>query len=130
MKKLLLFIISVLCLSLGFVSCAHDDGNYDYLTEDEVGVITFDTVSSEMKAVWYQKFSPGQHINYTPNVKYKYPERLRYRWFVLRTYYNDYRAEQVGNEFVYPAADTIAYTKELDIDLRSHARNLLPLLHG
>ena len=108
------YIISSIIVSLLILSCYNDKGNYDYLTEEEVGVIKIDTIGIDNRLVLRQRLTPGQHIEFEPNVTYKNLERLRYRWFVLPMINGEYRPVQVGNALVYPPADTIAYTKKLD----------------
>lgn len=95
-------------------ACATDDGNYTYLSDEEAGIIEFDTVQTPYKSVFYRKFNVGDTISYDRNVIYAHPERLRYRWFTVKTNYNSYQPEQVGNTMVYPPADTIARTRKLD----------------
>lgn len=100
--------------SLFFVACSQDDGNYDYLPDEEVSQIklTVDTTLTKNQYAIYN-MTPGDIVEYHLKVEYAHPERLKYRWFVLKTYYNTYRAEQVGNAMVYPPADTICYEKDL-----------------
>lgn len=95
-------------------SCYSDDGNYNYISEEEAGQISFDTVGIENSMIFYQRMNPGDRIQFDPNVHYSHPGRLRYRWFVLTTNYNSYEPVQNGNILEYPAPDTIAYTKKLD----------------
>ena len=56
---------------LAFTACYNDDGNYNYLTEEEVGVIQFDTtgLSAELSTLSYG-LEPNEHINVHVNVKY------------------------------------------------------------
>ena len=118
MKALKYFFPVVLVMMVStMMSCYTDDTNTDYLSEEEAGKIVIDTVGLGNKWMNYYKLSPGQHVDYDVNVKYVHPERLRYRWFVLKTNYNQYQAEQVGNVLKYPAADTIAHTKALKWDV-------------
>lgn len=101
-------------IAVGYISCAEDDGNYDYLPDSEVSKIELE-VDEEKTPNTYaiHTMSPGDEIEYYLSVKYSKPENLQYRWFVLKSYYNTYRAEQVGNAMVYPPADTICYEKDL-----------------
>lgn len=108
------FIICPLTLSVALTGCQSDDGNYDYLSDDEIGMIKIDTVGIKNRMVLVSNLSYGQHVEYEPNVTYKYPDRLRYRWFYLTLTNYRYQAVQVGNELVYPPADTIGYAKKLD----------------
>ncbi|MCF0172396.1 MAG: hypothetical protein HUJ91_01460, partial [Bacteroidales bacterium] len=107
--------ISALALILA-ASCITDKGNYDYLSEDEVGNIKFlsDEIATEYKSAFYRTFNVGDTIVFDIPVEYQYPERLRYRWIAYRSYYNSYQPEQVGNMKVYPEGDTIGYAKKLD----------------
>ena len=94
--------------------CAQDDGNYDYLPDEEVSKIELNVDTTITKNPYFiYNLDPGQEVDYHLRVKYAYPERLQYRWFLLKTYYNTYRAEQIGNAMVYPPADTIYYEKDL-----------------
>lgn len=100
----------LLCVS----SCYSDEGNYSYLSDEEAGVIEFDTVGIANRLALLYSLNPGDTIVFEPNVKYAHPERLRYRWFVLTLTNGSYQAIQNGNVMEYPPADTIAYTKKLD----------------
>lgn len=109
------YIIPLLVAVCGlFSSCAEDNGTYQYLSDEEAGVIKFDTIGIENRLALVQNMTPGQHIVFEPNVKYRYPERLRYRWFILTLKNGSYEAQQVGNKMVYPPADTISHSKQLD----------------
>lgn len=119
MKKLK-YILTVAAFGLlaSVSSCVSDDGNYTYLTPEEAGKIEFDTVglSPEMRNSLYS-LSAGQHIEYTPKVKYSHPENLDYAWLVFKTYYNSYQPEQIGNALVYPEPDTISRSLNLAWDV-------------
>lgn len=112
MKSLCYLFSALLSLSLAITACNEDEGNYTYLTEEEVGVIKFDTTGMTADERFALNFSmdPGDIKSFNLKVKYKYAERLRYRWFVTP---HPYAAEQQGNALVYPEADTIAYTLPL-----------------
>ena len=119
-KKLMAFVVGLFTCSLflapySLTSCAQDDGNYEYLPDEEVSKIIVDTVGVP-NPYELTRLTPGEHVELELHVEYAYPERLRYRWFVLKSYYNVYRAEQVGNAMVYPPADTICYQKRLSWD--------------
>ena len=110
-----------LCVCCGiataFTSCSQDDGNYDYLPDEQVSEIKIEVDTTITKNLYqYSSVNPGDELDIHIKVDYAYADRLQYRWFVLKTYYNSYRAEQVGNEMVYPPADTIFYEKDLSID--------------
>ena len=117
-----LFTAGWLCcgVAAALTACSADDGNYDYLTADEIGTIKIDTVGIQNRLVMAYNLSYGQHVEYEPNVHYSHPERLRYRWFYLTLTNYRYQAVQVGNELVYPPADTIGYQRKLDwtVDLK------------
>ena len=95
-------------------ACSEDDGNYSYLTDEEAGIITIDTVGVENKYALSYSLSPGQHVEFEPRVNYKYPERLRYSWYYLTLTNYQYLPVQQGNSLVYQPADTICHTKKLD----------------
>ena len=110
----LFFIICSLLFSMTFASCATDDGNYDYLPDSEVSKIELDVDTTRTKNPYaIYTMSAGDEIEYCLSVKYPYADRLRYSWFILKSYYNSYRAEQVGNAMVYPPADTISHERDL-----------------
>ena len=113
--KILRYIIPVMVALLVFTACYNDDGNYNYLTEEEVGVIQFDTtgLSAELSTLSYG-LEPNEHINVHVNVKYPHPERLRFRWFYLTLTDFQYKPVQDGNALVYPKGDTISYKQVLD----------------
>ncbi|MCF0165353.1 MAG: hypothetical protein HUJ92_08715 [Bacteroidales bacterium] len=119
MKKHIKSII-IACLlaiaSFSMTSCIADQGNYDYLPDDQVGKIEFlaDQIAPEYKSAFYRTFSVGDTILFDIPVKYQNPERLRYRWVAYKSYYNSYRPEQIGNMNVYPEGDTIGYEKKLN----------------
>ena len=106
---LLLFVATLMASS-----CSQDDGNYDYLPDEEVSKIELDvdtTITKNPYALY--TLNPGEDVDFHLKVKYAHPERLQYRWFVLKTYYNSYRQEQIGNSMMYPPADTIYTEKDL-----------------
>ena len=108
-------ILGALCLMCVLcVSCSQDDGNYDYLPDSEVSKIELVVDSTRtLNPYAIYSMSAGDEIEYFLKVTYPHPERLRYSWFVLKSYYNSYRAEQIGNAMVYPPADTICHEKDL-----------------
>ncbi len=113
MKNTTIWIMALLATVFSLSACYSDDGNYTYLSDEEAGEITFDTVGIANRLVLQYNLNPGDTIDFEPNVKYKYPERLRYRWFVLTLTQGSYQPVQNGNIMEYPPADTIAYTKRL-----------------
>ena len=115
MKRLRYMIIAFIALVAGSLSsCYSDEGNYDYKTEEEAGVIKIDTVGIANRMALSYNLNPGDHIEFEPNVTYSHPERLRYRWFVLTLTQGRYQSVQNGNIMEYPPADTIGYAKKLD----------------
>ena len=113
-KDIGLFCVFFLLMAPFMASCSQDDGNYDYLPDEEVSKIVL-TVDSTLSPNPYllNTLNPGDEVEFHLKVNYAYPERLRYRWFVLKTYYNVYRQEQIGNAMMYPPADTIYNEKDL-----------------
>lgn len=105
--------LGLLCV-LG-VSCSQDDGNYDYLADEEVSKITV-SVDSLLTPNLYQFSSimTGTEVDIHMKADYAYADRLQWRWFYLKSNYNQYRAEQVGNAMVYPPADTISNERDLN----------------
>lgn len=116
MKKNIYLLLALVVLSLTgtLTACYSDEGNYDYLPEEEAGKITIDTIGIANRLALSQNMNPGDTIVFEPNVHYAHPERLRYRWFVLPMTRGTYQPVQNGNIMEYPAADTIACTKKLD----------------
>lgn len=113
-KYIFLLLAAMALLSLG--ACYTDDGNYNYLSDDQLTKIEFDTtgMTAQERLVFDARMKPGEHIVFAPKIKYAHPERLRYSWFYL-TYTNySYRPVQVGNKLVYPPADTISHQLALD----------------
>jgi hypothetical protein len=106
-----LYICLVAFVLMVFYSCYKDEGNYDYMSEDQVGIIEIDTVGNTDRFVFVRTYNPGDTIRMAPRVKYDYPENLKYAWF---TYPYPYQAVQVGNAMVFPKADTIARTLEVE----------------
>ena len=106
--------LGVLVLLALLTACSQDDGNYSYLPDTEVSKIELD-VDTTRTANPYAilNMQKGDEIEYCLTVSYPYAERLRYSWFVLKSDFNAYRAEQVGNTMVYPPADTISHEKDL-----------------
>lgn len=118
MNKRIKQIILPFCLVLLAVAtaCTSDDTTVATLTDYEAGEIIIDTMTGYQKTILYG-IKPGDHVTYDVSVDYVHPERLRYRWFLLRTYYNLYQAEQVGNVMKYPEGDTICCQKKLEWDI-------------
>ena len=115
MKKL----YNLLLLPLFYISilaaCTDDEGNYNYMSQEEIGVIKIDTIgmdSEQVKLLITVSMNAGDTIVFDPHVDYKYKERLRYRWFYLTLKEGQYKPVLEGNKQVYPPADTIARTKK------------------
>lgn len=114
MKKIF-FLFASLLLLMGMAGCYSDDGNYDYLSAEEAGDIKIDTIGHWADVIRFQtSLNPGQTYQLSLNVSYAHPERLRYRWFYLPLTNYQYLPVQEGNALVYPKADTIATTKDLN----------------
>lgn len=118
MNKTVKYIFLPFCLTLlaAVSACTSDDTTIGTLSDYEAGEIKIDTLEGYQKNLFYG-IKPGGHLTYDVSVDYIHPERLRYRWFLLRTYYNVYQAEQVGNVMKYPEGDTISYQKKLEWDI-------------
>ncbi len=114
MKSLKYLFPALLVLLSIFTACNDDESNYVYLTNEEAGEIKFDTIGIADRYALSRALNIGDHIEYEPNVTYKYPERLRYRWFVLKLTDYSYQPTQEGNALVYPPADTLSHSKKLD----------------
>ena len=95
-------------------SCAQDDGNYDYLPDEEVSKIVLerDTVRSKNGYV-LQNIDPGGEYEMNLRVQYAYPERLQYTWFYLKSNYGNYQQVVEGNALVYPKRQIIYREKDL-----------------
>lgn len=118
MNKRIKQIILPFCLVLlaAATACTSDDTTVATLTDYEAGQIKIDSMAG-YNVYTLNGIKPGGHLTFDVTVDYVHPERLRYRWFILRTYYNSYQAEQVGNVMKYPAADTICRQKKLEWDI-------------
>ena len=115
-KRLFGGVFSFLLLAVGMLTaCSQDDGNYDYLPDEEVSKIELETDTTKSKNPYLlRSIDPGQHLEFFINAKYAYPERLHYKWFYLKSNNAYYQAEQVGNAMVYPQAQVICEQKDLD----------------
>lgn len=116
MKKTALFFASVFALALAVTSCLPDEGNYEYLSDDEVSKIVFDTtgISHDMYTIFGRDYRAGDTIQYTAKIDYAYPERLKVCWLCLPLDNYSYRAHQEGNAMVYAPADTVSHSNVLD----------------
>ena len=92
-------------------SCVKDLGNYEY-DFDSVPKIKIDTAGVSFADI-YKEWNQGDTINCAPRVVYENgnPEDLEFSWFVMDFYYS---TVQVGNDEVYPPADTISHDLQLN----------------
>ncbi len=110
-----MFSCTLLLAICSLTSCSQDDGNYDYLSDEVVSKIVLETDTTRSKNPYLlHNIDPGQHLEFYLKVDYAYPERLHYKWFYLKSNYNVYQAEQIGNAMVYPPAQVIYEEKDLD----------------
>jgi len=84
-KNILLPACATLLLALS--ACVSDDTTVGTLSSYEAGEIKIDTLEG------YNQYDliglkPGDHVTFDVSVDYVHPDQLRYRWFLLRTYYN------------------------------------------
>lgn len=110
--KALKYLFLLLLATSAFTACYEDEGNYIYLSDEEAGEIVIDTTGMANR-YGLLSMKPGDLIEMSPNVTYRYMENLRYRWFVLPMTNYQYLPVQVGNSLQYPPADTIYYEREL-----------------
>ena len=114
MKNILKFIAGTMLVSFMIVACNEDEGNYNYLTEDELKaqLIQIDTtgLGSERHA-FSGRYNPGDVIKMSPKVHYPYKEDLKYSWIV---YPYPYSSVEVGNTSVYPKPDTISHDLNIE----------------
>lgn len=103
------YIIGCFCLLTGLWNCMDDLGNYDY-DFDGVPELKIDTTGVDRAPIW-AAWNVGDTIRFFPKVQYNKPENLTYAYFLLP---NPYRTVTVGNAQVYPPADTICRTLDLD----------------
>jgi hypothetical protein len=111
MKNRIFYIITIALSVAIFNACYEDSGKYDYLTEEQVGIIEIDTVGIENRLAFAMNYNPGDTVNMAPRVKYAYPENLSFAWIA---YPYPYTAVQVGNAMVYPVPDTLARTLDIN----------------
>lgn len=107
MKHLNYIFISLFTL-LVFTFCSDDKGNYNYT---DVDVIVIDTIGIENRLGLYS-LELGKNIELKPNVTYnRNLDKLEYYWIA---YPSNYQQVQEGNALVYPKADTLSYSHQLD----------------
>lgn len=114
MKNILKYITGLMLVSWFVAACNEDEGNYTYLTEDELKaqLIEIDTTGmGSERFVFSGSYNAGDVVKMSPKVKYLYPEDLKYSWIV---YPYPYTAVEVGNTSVYPQPDTISH--ELNVE--------------
>lgn len=113
MKNILKYIAGTLLASFIIAACNDDEGNYNYLTEDELNeqIIRIDTTGMENRYAFSSRYNLGDVIKLSPKVHYLYPEDLKYSWIV---YDYPYSSVEVGNTTMYPQPDTISH--ELNIE--------------
>ncbi len=104
--KYTLFILLGAVLSMQ--SCTLDKGNYDYTAVSDIKI---DTIGVANRTVLNQAVI-GTTVKLKPNVTYtKDASKLEYYWIIYPYYYSPV---QQGNAIVYPQADTICRTQELN----------------
>lgn len=129
MKKLT-YLQSLFCfIAVCLTACYEDEGNYNYLSEEETGVIKIDTIGMANRYA-LSSMNLGDRIEMAPNVSYSNMNNLRYRWLAVPLEDYQYKPVQVGNALVYPSADTISHDKKLDwiVDLEPGQYNFYYLV--
>ena len=114
----------VICCFLSLVglwSCMEDLGDYDY-DFDSVPVIELDSamLADATAALAYAPWNVGDTIQISLELDYPYPENLKYYWMIMDS---PYEAETIGNSDVYPPADTICRTLDLNYVVSLEAGN-------
>ena len=79
MKNILKYIAGTLLASFLIAACNDDEGNYNYLTEDELQeqIIRIDTTGMENRFAFSARYNPGDVIELSPKVHYPHPEDLK-----------------------------------------------------
>lgn len=111
MNRIFIQIISLIVSLIIIHACYDDNGTYDYLTEEEVGIIEIDTTGMENRWAFANAYSPGDTIKMSPKVKYPHPENLNYAWIAIPYPYNEIKE---GNSTRYPTPDTLSRTLEIE----------------
>ena len=111
MKKTIKYMFLFIVTAVIFAACFKDNGNYNYLSEEEVGDIIIDTIGVANPYLLLQEHPIGAHIEFELYVDYRYPENLKYYWLA---YPYPYNPVQQGNAMVNPPADTLGREKKLD----------------
>jgi len=89
-------------------SCYMDKGNYDYTSVSDIEI---DTIGMPNR-LDLQSVQIGKRLNLKPNVTYnKDVKDLKFYWIIYAYYYGPV---QDGNSIVYPQADTVSHSHELD----------------
>lgn len=107
--KTWVYIIGCICLLVNLWSCMDDLGNYDY-DFDGVPELEIDTTGVDRTPLWVP-WNVGDTIHFSPRVKYNKPENLTYAYLLLPY---PYQTVTEGNAQVYPPADTIGKTLDLN----------------
>lgn len=100
-------VVVVLAVVLGLSSCYKDEGNYEYI---EVSDIVIDTIGMANR-LDLMSVELGKTLKLKPNVTYPDINNLEYFWVI---YPYNYGPVQQGNSIVYPQADTISRSHELN----------------
>ena len=111
MKILKYIVILCICvMPLIWGSCMDDLGNntYDY---ERVATMVLDTASIDKNIQYVSTWNVGATIHFTPRIEYPFPEHLTFCWLIFD---QQYGPVQNGNSEVYPSADTISRTLELE----------------
>jgi hypothetical protein len=104
-SKYLIFILTGVTLTL---SCYKDNGNYDYTTVTDIKI---DTIGMPNR-LDLNSVEIGKRLNLKPNITYgRELDKLSYYWIIYPYYYS---SVQEGNAIVWPQADTISHSQELD----------------
>lgn len=112
MKNLTYSLILCCLFALGGWSCMDDKGNYTYDFEAVQRIALDSTVLADVTSrLNYAPWNVGDTIRASLKVDYNYSERLECYWMVMDS---PYEAETVGNSQVYPPADTICRTLDLE----------------
>lgn len=114
MKTIGKYFIGILMASIAFTACYDDEGNYNYLTQEQLEsqLIKIDTTGmGGARFTFSHTYNIGDVISMSPKVQYEHPENLKYSWIV---YPYPYSAVEVGNASVYPVPDTISHNLEIN----------------
>lgn len=108
MKPLYRFLL-LSAIILVFWACKEDNGNYDYVSVDQIKIDT--TGMSSQLLEMRNNLELGKLIELEPSIVYnKNADELEYYWIIYPFYYGEI---QEGNTLVYPKADTIGHSRKL-----------------